>query len=128
SQHDYAEAEAGNSQAPEHLPRPGRRPPRLPNGPVALLNELREVRGERGLSEAVLFSPDLSRPLPASAAGPAEPLPADELRRRAETLRGLFQSALLRWLKDDNSPNTIRDLTDVCEQLVPITSSEHARR
>src|SRR5690606_35868992 len=38
------------------------------------------------------------------------------------------QTALLRWLKDDNSPNTIRDLTDVCEQLVPVTSSEHARR
>jgi len=35
---------------------------------------------------------------------------------------------LLRWLKDDNSPATIRDLTDVCEQLVPITWAEPARR
>jgi chemosensory pili system protein ChpA (sensor histidine kinase/response regulator) len=35
---------------------------------------------------------------------------------------------LLRWLKDDNSAATIRDLTDVCEQLVPITAAEPARR
>src|SRR5690606_19522593 len=46
----------------------------IPTVLLPLLNELREVRGETGLSEAVLFSPDLSRPLPASAAGPAEPL------------------------------------------------------
>ena len=64
----------------------------------------------------------------ATAAGPAEPLAEDELRRRADAMRGLFQSALLRWLKDDNSAATIRDLTDVCEQLVPITDAEHARR
>ncbi|MBP6596520.1 MAG: Hpt domain-containing protein, partial [Arenimonas sp.] len=56
------------------------------------------------------------------------PLAADELKRRADTLSSLFQTALLRWLKDDNSPANVRDLTDVCEQLVPITDSEHARR
>src|SRR5690606_32189302 len=124
----YAALMRGIVQLPDYLERLQSGHRDIPIVLLPLLNELREVRGEKGLSEAVLCSPDLSRPLPASAAGPAEPLPADELRRRAETLRGLFQSALLRWLKDDNSPNTIRDLTDVCEQLVPITSSEHARR
>ncbi|KAA2285157.1 Hpt domain-containing protein [Arenimonas fontis] len=124
----YAALMRGIVQLPDYLERLQSGHRDIPIVLLPLLNELREVRGEKGLSEAVLFSPDLSRPLPPSAAGPAEPLPPEQLRRRAETLRGLFQSALLRWLKDDNSANTIRDLTDVCEQLVPITGAEHARR
>ncbi len=124
----YAALMRGIVQLPDYLERLQSGHRDIPIVLLPLLNELREPRGEKGLSEAVLFSPDLSRPLPPSAGGPAEPLEADELRRRAETLRGLFQGALLRWLKDDDSAATIRDLTDVCEQLVPITDSEHARR
>ncbi|WP_295359901.1 Hpt domain-containing protein [Arenimonas sp.] len=124
----YGALMRGIVQLPDYLERLQSGHRDIPIVLLPLLNELRETRGEKGLSEAVLFSPDLSRPLPASAAGPAAPLAAEELRRRADTLRGLFQSALLRWLKDDNSANTIRDLTDVCEQLVPITDAEHARR
>src|SRR5688572_14450017 len=124
----YAALMRGIVQLPDYLERLQSGHRDIPIVLLPLLNELREPRGEKGLSEAVLFAPDLSRPLPQSAAGPATPLPADELRRRAETMRNLFQSALLRWLKDDNSAATIRDLTDVCEQLVPITDSEHARR
>ena len=124
----YAALMRGIVQLPDYLERLQSGHRDIPIVLLPLLNELREPRGEKGLSEAVLFSPDLSRPLPPSAAGPSEPLAADELKRRADTLRNLFQSALLRWLKDDNSAATIRDLTDVCEQLVPITDSEHARR
>ena len=118
----------GIVQLPDYLERLQSGHRDIPIVLLPMLNSLRQARGEKGLSESVLFSPDLSRPLPASAQGPAQPLPSDELRRRAEALRGLYQGALLRWLKDDNSANTIRDLTDVCEQLVPITSAESARR
>ncbi|KFN47633.1 hypothetical protein N790_07665, partial [Arenimonas malthae CC-JY-1] len=124
----YAALMRGIVQLPDYLERLQSGHRDIPIVLLPLLNELREPRGEKGLSESVLFSPDLSRPLPASAAGPAAPLAPEELKRRAETLRGLFQSALLRWLKDDNSAANIRDLTDVCEQLVPITDAEHARR
>ena len=118
----------GIVQLPDYLERLQSGHRDIPIVLLPVLNQLRAARGEKGLAESVLFSPDLSRPLPASAQGPAEPLPVDQLRRRAEALRGLFQGALLAWLKDDNSANTIRDLTDVCEQLVPITSAEPARR
>ena len=124
----YAALMRGIVQLPDYLERLQSGHRDIPIVLLPLLNELREPRGEKGLSESVLFSPDLSRPLPPTAAGPAEPLAVDELKRRAEMLRGLFQGALLRWLKDDNSASTIRDLTDVCEQLVPITDAEHARR
>jgi chemosensory pili system protein ChpA (sensor histidine kinase/response regulator) len=124
----YAALMRGIVQLPDYLERLQSGHRDIPIVLLPLLNDLREPRGEKGLSESVLFSPDLSRPMPPSAAGPSEPLAAAELNRRAGTLSQLFQGALLRWLKDDNSQGTIRDLTDVCEQLVPITDAEHARR
>ncbi|KFN45631.1 Hpt domain-containing protein, partial [Arenimonas metalli] len=124
----YAALMRGIVQLPDYLERLQSGHRDIPIVLLPLLNDLREPRGEKGLSESVLFSPDLSRPLPPTAAGPAQPLAPEELKRRAEGMRNLFQGALLRWLKDDNSQATIRDLTDVCEQLVPITDSEHARR
>ena len=70
----------------------------------------------------MLFSPDLSAAVAGIGAGPAGAAgPAPSSCRRAEALRGLFQGALAALAKDDNSAATIRDLTDVCEQLVPIT-------
>jgi len=118
----------GIVQLPDYLERLQTGHRDIPIVLLPLLNQLRASRGEQGLSESVLFSPDLSRPLPDSAKGPAYPLAADELSRRADTLRNLFQGALLRWLKDDNSASNIKDMTDVCDQLVPITFSEPARR
>ena len=124
----YAVLMQGIVQLPDYLERLQSGHRDIPIVLLPLLNQLRESRGEKGLSESVLFSPDLARSLPHSARGPEAPLAQPELRRRAEMLHSLFQSALLRWLKDDNSPSTLRDLTDVCEQLVPITSAEAARR
>jgi chemosensory pili system protein ChpA (sensor histidine kinase/response regulator) len=124
----YAALMQGIVQLPDYLERLQSGHRDIPIVLLPLLNELRSARGERGLNESVLFSPDLSRALPASAQGPEQEFPQAELRRRADALHGLFQGALLRWLKEDNSAATIRDLTDVCEQLVPITRSEPARR
>src|SRR3546814_6049572 len=94
---------------------------------LPLLNELRAARGERGLSEAVLFSPDLSRPLPADVAGPAADLPQDQVRANAEAMRARFQASLLRWLRDDSNPDLIAALTQVCDGLVAITDRKSTR-
>src|SRR5207342_589055 len=118
----------GIVQLPDYLERLQSGHRDLPIVLLPLLNQLRAARGEKGLVESVLFAPDLTRPLPASAKGPSEPLAKEQLSRRAEGLHSLFQGALLRWLKDDNSPSNIRDLTDVCDQLVPITHAEAPRR
>jgi chemosensory pili system protein ChpA (sensor histidine kinase/response regulator) len=118
----------GIVQLPDYLERLQSGLKDIPIVLLPLLNELRAARGERGLSEAVLFSPDLSRPLPDSAAGPASPLPQEQLRQRAETLRNRFQAALLRWLRDDSNAEHIAALTEVCDALVQVTHAEHARR
>src|SRR5690349_15072989 len=84
----------GIVQLPDYLERLQSGHRDIPIVLLPLLNTLRESRGEKGLNEAVLFSPDLSRPLPASANGPQVPLEPAELGRRAEALRSLFQGAL----------------------------------
>jgi len=118
----------GIVQLPDYLERLQSGLKDIPIVLLPLLNELRAARGERGLSEAVLFSPDLSRPLPATAAGPPSPLPQEQLRTRAEALRNRFQAALLRWLRDDSNAEHIAALTEVCDALVQVTDAEHARR
>src|SRR6478609_3182963 len=124
----YASLMQGIVQLPDYLERLQSGHRDIPIVLLPLLNLLRESRGEKGLNESVLFSPDLSKPLPSSAHGPQVPLEPSELNRRAEGLRALFQGALLRWLKDDNSAATIKDLADVCDQLVAMTWAEPARR
>nr|WP_202844455.1 Hpt domain-containing protein [Luteimonas saliphila] len=55
---------------------------------LPLLNELRAARGESGLSESVLFSPDLERPLPGAIPGGAEaPASNDDVQPLLEALR-----------------------------------------
>src|SRR5262245_24102356 len=93
----------GIVQLPDYLERLQSGHRDLPIVLLPLLNTLRAARGEKGLVESVLFAPDLTRPLPPSAKGPIEPLAKEQLARRAEGLHSLFQGALLRWLKDDNS-------------------------
>jgi chemosensory pili system protein ChpA (sensor histidine kinase/response regulator) len=94
---------------------------------LPLLNDLRGARGEKGVSESMLFSPNLGVELPAMARGPASPLPLDQVKRRAEVASQLFQGSLLKWLKDGDA-GAARDLADVCLQLVDFTSAESARR
>jgi chemosensory pili system protein ChpA (sensor histidine kinase/response regulator) len=94
---------------------------------LPLLNDLRGARGEKGVSEAMLFSPNLGVELPAAARGPGAPLPVDEVKRRAEIASQLFQGSLLKWLKDGDA-GSARDLSDVCLQMVEFTSAESARR
>ncbi|PKM08552.1 MAG: hybrid sensor histidine kinase/response regulator [Gammaproteobacteria bacterium HGW-Gammaproteobacteria-4] len=118
----------GIVQLPDYLERLQSGLKDIPVVLLPLLNELRAARGERGLSEAVLFSPDLSRPLPAAVSGPTVELPQDQLRAKAEALRSRFQASLLRWLRDEGNPELIAALTQVCDGLVAMTRSEHARR
>src|SRR5260370_19042642 len=59
----------GIVQLPDYLERLQSGHKDIPIVLLPLLNDLRATRGEKLLTESVLFSPDLSAPLPASAAG-----------------------------------------------------------
>ncbi len=93
---------------------------------LPLLNELRATRGETGLSESVLFSPDLDRPLPENlpAPAPSAPKPArDELM----TQLGALRDALAAW-PEDGAPADAAQLARVVDSLLAQVDTEPLRR
>ena len=89
---------------------------------------MRACRGEKLLSEGVLFSPDLSAPLPAAAAGPDKPLPDQEMKPVAARLRTNYQMALVKWLRDQTSNVAAAGLLNALDGLRSVTFHEDGRR
>ncbi|HVI58185.1 MAG TPA: Hpt domain-containing protein [Luteimonas sp.] len=93
---------------------------------LPLLNELRAARGEAGLSESVLFAPDLARPLPTG-------LPAAEAGRgrgrNAEVLPLLerLSTALAAW-PEDGAPKDAVEIGNVIDALFVRTEQDETRR
>src|SRR5688572_4113537 len=65
---------------------------------LPLLNELRAARGEPGLNESVLFSPDLDRPLPQDL--PVPIATSKPVRNSAAPHLGALREALAAWPED----------------------------
>src|SRR5690606_7274963 len=118
----------GIVQLPDYLERLQSGHRDIPIVLLPLLNELRAARGEKGLSESVLFTPDLGRPLPPSARGPERPMPELELRQLAEHLRKQFQVSLLNWFRGADVDGNVEKMAQVCDRLVAVTQQEEARR
>lgn len=95
---------------------------------LPLLNDLRACRGEKLLSESVLFAPDLSAVLPASASGSASPVPVQELRAQVLRLRLAFQAALLKWFRDESGGRQHPDrLLDILDRLRALSHTPESR-
>ena len=124
----YAVLMRGIMQLPDYLERLQSGHKDIPIVLLPLLNDLRAARGEKGLSEIALFTPNLGRDLPGAAQGPAQPLPEAELRSRAEQLRAAFQLALLKWFRNDDVDANLDRLTETCDKLVGLTAEVEARR
>ena len=69
----YSVLMRGMVQLPDYLERLQGGHKDIPIVLLPLLNELRAARGETGLSESVLFAPDLQRPLPDALTADATP-------------------------------------------------------
>jgi chemosensory pili system protein ChpA (sensor histidine kinase/response regulator) len=93
---------------------------------LPLLNELRAARGESGLSEGVLFAPDLDRPLPDSVPAPA---PQPRQARQAEVAPRLdaFKAAVEDW-PEQGAPADAGALARAVEALLAVADHEAARR
>jgi chemosensory pili system protein ChpA (sensor histidine kinase/response regulator) len=93
---------------------------------LPLLNELRAARGDVGLSESVLFAPDLDRPLPTSVPPPAttaEALPSQETAARLDRLR----DAMAAW-PEGGAPADAAALSTALESLLSQARQEPGRR
>jgi chemosensory pili system protein ChpA (sensor histidine kinase/response regulator) len=88
---------------------------------LPLLNELRAARGEAGLSESVLFAPDIERPLPETVA------PGADAPRAAADAVARLSGELARW-PEDGAPADAAALADVLGEGVRAASTEAQRR
>ena len=126
----YAVLMRGIVQLPDYLERLQSGHKDIPIVLLPLLNDLRATRGEKLLTESVLFSPDLSLPLPAAAAGEADAAGVSEAELKAESarLRSAFQLSLLRWIRNDAAATQLERLTSVLDRLRAICGEDNARR
>jgi chemosensory pili system protein ChpA (sensor histidine kinase/response regulator) len=124
----YAVLMRGIVQLPDYLERLQSGHKDIPIVLLPLLNDLRACRGEKLLSESVLFSPDLSAPLPSVAAGPSQATPDLELKALAGRLRNNYQAGLLHWFRDKNATQSIAGLVGTLDRLRTITAQDEARR
>jgi len=113
-------------QLPDYLERLQSGHKDIPMVLLPLLNDLRGARGEKVVSESVLFSVDLGRPLPASAGPVPAAMDAELLRANISPLHAKFQNALLPWLRDEERPDNIAALRDVCATVARIVNGEAA--
>jgi chemosensory pili system protein ChpA (sensor histidine kinase/response regulator) len=124
----YSVLMRGIVQLPDYLERLQGGHKDIPIVLLPLLNDLRSCRGEKLLSESVLFSPDLATPLPVAAAGAARVVPELELRAQAARLRSAFQVGLLHWFRNNRPEQALDGLARTLEGLLGSTTQEEARR
>ncbi len=93
---------------------------------LPMLNELRAARGEVGLSESVLFNPDLDRPLPPTLPRATPLSPAARAHEVAPYLARL-RDALDAW-PENGAPGDADGLQFAAEALLARTTDESQRR
>ncbi|MDW8479359.1 MAG: Hpt domain-containing protein [Xanthomonadales bacterium] len=118
----------GLLQLPDYLDRLQSGHKDVPVVLLPLVNELRALQGEGQIGEQVLFSPDLSLPLPASVPGAPRPAPVMELGLIAERLRAGFQRALLAWYRGADGEASLHRMAAILDRLTELGHEEAARK
>lgn len=90
---------------------------------LPLLNELRECRGEKPLSEAIFFAPDLSV-MPKAAAQPSR----IDVKLAAQKLRPFYLAALLKILRGEDNAGPLKVLATVLEKLYSVVVRPQTRQ
>ncbi len=124
----YSVLMRGIVQLPDYLERLQSGHKDIPIVLLPLLNDLRACRGEKLLTESVLFAPDLTAPLPAHIAADQPPVSAAELKSQAGKLRVAFQVALLKWFRAEKANEHLDRLNAVLQRLLGLSREEETRR
>ena len=118
----------GMVQTPDYLERVQSGHRDIPVVLLPLLNDLRAARGERKLSEAVLFAPNLNADLPDDAPGAEVPLTQDAQRQQVTALRAQFQVPLLAWMRNPDDTSKLATLRSMLDQIAQTCHSTTGRR
>src|SRR5690606_5054266 len=93
---------------------------------LPLLNDIRAARGAAGLSESVLFAPDLSAPLPSQLPQPSS-LPWAQRQDLVASALARFQQAMAAW-PEGAAPGDASLLAAAAGELLQNASHENTRR
>jgi len=93
---------------------------------LPLLNDIRAARGEAGLSESVLFAPDMERPLPQEVPSP-EPMPGATRQLRLAQACEHLERVLASW-PEDGAPADVDALASALSPLQRLAQDTTARR
>ncbi|MEO8669916.1 MAG: Hpt domain-containing protein [Tahibacter sp.] len=124
----YSVLMRGIVQLPDYLERLQSGHKDIPIVLLPLLNDLRACRGEELFSESVLFSPDLSLPLPPNADGAAQALTPADLTSQLGKLRTIYQVCLLKWLRATDPKVEAEKLSDALRRVLALSHADNARR
>ena len=124
----YSVLMRGMVQLPDYLERLQGGHKDIPIVLLPLLNDLRACRGQTLLSESVLFASDLDVALPESLPRLDTPLAASQQKAAASRLRLVFQSMLLRWIRDDDGAAHAQSMAAVLDRLLLMSATGDARR
>ncbi|GAA4814685.1 hypothetical protein GCM10011365_03360 [Marinicella pacifica] len=84
---------------------------------LPLVNDLRAVRSQRLLSESALFNPDLNLGVPEQIQQQDIALQGNQLKTALMKLRSAYQMALLKWIKHEQTQQTINQLQQILSKL-----------
>ena len=121
----YSVLMRGFLQLPDYLERLQSGHKDIPIVLLPLLNDLRAARGDKLLSEAVLFAPNIDAALPIPAEQPLHP---EILRTTARNLRNDYQHSLLRWIREPASTAPLARIAQIFGILYSGCASDEGRR
>ncbi|HEX7914463.1 Hpt domain-containing protein, partial [Rudaea sp.] len=121
----YSVLMRGFLQLPDYIERLQSGHKDIPIVLLPLLNDLRAARGEKLLSEAVMFAPNIDAALPEP---PAQAPDAQALRTAATGLRNEYQFMLLRWIREPGATAPLARIGQIFDTLYAGSSHDAARR
>jgi len=104
-------------QLPDYLSRLGHGRRDTPVALLPLINRLRALSGEKPLPEFVVFSPDLSIPVPSACFNSQSLAELPDVQMLAITYRQRFQAGLVEWYRAGGNGSGLLKLREVLANL-----------
>jgi len=115
-------------QLPDYLSILGRGRCDAPAVLLPLINRLRALSGEEPLAESVVFTPDLTRPVPDACFNSQLLSELPDVQELAHTYRQRFQTGLVEWYRGGSNDSGLLKLREVLANLQQASRNESVAR
>jgi chemosensory pili system protein ChpA (sensor histidine kinase/response regulator) len=115
-------------QLPDYLSRLGRGRRDAPVVLLPLINRLRALCGEEPLPESVVFTPDLTIPVPSACYNSELLAGLPDVQELAHTYRQRFQAGLVEWYRGGRNGSGLHKLHEVLANLQQASRNESVAR